>query len=355
MEPTETEAEAVAAEVRRLDGVAVGTEEIDAFFNGFIASGAVPGLSVAIINDNEIVYSRNLGLANVEAGEPIGDDTLFEAASLSKPLFGMLTVKLAEEGVLDLSKPLYEYYPHPDLTDDPRAQEITARMVLSHQTGLPNWRWSDPENVLRFQADPGEAFIYSGEGYEYLEEVLKHNLDTDDLGLDEVFVDRIAGPAGLRDTTFVQSDGETDRKATGYDDGAALEPDLDYGGEDSGFGAAHSVHSTADDYAKAMIAFMEGDILSDEATATFLEGQNSPIPEDEPSRALGLVDWALGFSVYETPFGYLYTHGGNNSGYTSFVMVSPENGWGYTFFTNEDQANDEMIAAAMYLTGAADQ
>ncbi|MEO0972018.1 MAG: hypothetical protein AAFX85_02910, partial [Pseudomonadota bacterium] len=77
----------------------------------------------------------------------------------------------------------------------------------------------------------------------------------------------------------------------------------------------------------------------------------SAIPADDPARRLGLVDWALGFSVYELPIGRFYTHGGNNPGYSSLVLLNRETGWGVVIFTNADQANDMLLAMTATLSG----
>lgn len=311
----------------------------------------VSGFSIAIINDNAVVYERAFGVANIETGEPVTTQTLFEFASMSKPVFGALVVDLAEEGVIDLDRPLAEYYPHPDLPDHPFAAQMTARQVLTHQTGLPNWRRDNADGQLDFAFEPGTGWRYSGEGYEYLADVLMHLLDTDDRGLDAIFRERIAAPAGATDTYFSQDAGRVARKAQGYAAGGRYSGDSDYAGGE--FGAAYSVHSTPGDYARLMIGLMHGPSLSDSEREVFFAGQGVQFDSNNPGLQLGLVDHALGYAIYDLPIGRAFVHGGNNEGFTGQSLMIPESGWGFVIVSNEDQANDFTLQSAFILLGAA--
>src|SRR5205823_3170598 len=132
--------------------------------------GEVPGLSIAVIRDGKIVWKHGFGQKNAHPSAtgtrdgktdgPVRDDTLFPAASLSKPVFAYLTLRLVDRGVLDLDKPLYEYLPNQRIEQDERYKQITARMILSHTSGLPNWGGTP----LRLLFAPGERWSYSSEG-----------------------------------------------------------------------------------------------------------------------------------------------------------------------------------------------
>lgn len=121
----------------------------------------IPGMSLAIINKGKIVYVKGFGFANLENRKPVTAQTNFEAASMSKPVFSFYVQRLANDGIIDLDKPLFKYLPATDINDE-RYKKITARMVLSHTTGLPNWREGEK---MELAFDPGSAFSYSGEGY----------------------------------------------------------------------------------------------------------------------------------------------------------------------------------------------
>lgn len=309
----------------------------------------VNGASVTLINDGRIVYSQTFGIADPATGAPVTADTLFEAASMSKPMFGALVVDLTADGVIDLDAPLAGYMPHPDLQDDPRAAKLTARQVLTHQTGLPNWRSDNADGRLDIAFEPGTARRYSGEGYEYLADVLMHELDLDDRALDALFRQRIAAPAGSDDTYFVQDDTRVARKAIGYRDGVPFSGDIDYAND--GFGAAYSIHATTEDYAKAMIGLMRGPSLDADEREIFFAPQKVDIAADDPERAMGLADWALGYGMYQLPIGLMHAHGGNNEGFTGMSGLIRDTGWGAVVFTNENQANDFTLRVFSSLVG----
>ena len=165
----------------------VPIDSINKFIDYKMKEMNVPGLSLAIINDGKVVYHTVKGYANVGEKRLVNDKTIFEGASLSKPLFAYTIMFLVEEGKLDLDKPLHEYldyhYHGIDKADE-RYKQITARMVLSHTTGFPNWR---PDYDLIIHFDPGTNFGYSGEGYIFLERVIQSILNTDYKGLKHIF------------------------------------------------------------------------------------------------------------------------------------------------------------------------
>src|SRR5262245_54082163 len=132
----------------------------------------VPGLSIAIIKDGKLFWRGAFGVKESGSKELVDNDTLFEAASVSKTVFAYAVMKLCEKGVMNLDTPLTKYTTERFLEGDPRLDLITARHVLSHRTGFQNWR--SKEKPLQIRFTPGERFSYSGEGYFYLQSVVTH-------------------------------------------------------------------------------------------------------------------------------------------------------------------------------------
>ncbi|WP_315815533.1 serine hydrolase domain-containing protein [Paraflavitalea speifideaquila] len=137
---------------------------IDQFIKTYQQYYKIPGASLALIKDGRVVYHKVYGVKNAFTGEAVDSLTLFEAASVTKPVFAFAVLRLAERGLIDLDKPLYLYLPYKDIEDDERYKLMTVRHVLTHRTGFPNWR--DGKLTLLFT--PGEKYNYSGEGFEYL-------------------------------------------------------------------------------------------------------------------------------------------------------------------------------------------
>ena len=135
-----------------------------------MAARQVPGVSLALIRDARIAWTGHFGVRDRASGAPVDDATVFSAQSMSKPVVAYRVMKLCELGVLDLDAPLTRYTRDVFVKNDPRLHEITARRVLSHTAGLPNWR--TPDDPLRINFAPGSKFSYSGEGYHYLQTVV---------------------------------------------------------------------------------------------------------------------------------------------------------------------------------------
>src|SRR5215469_10150377 len=130
----------------------------------------VPGLSLAVFRKGRIVWLRGFGVRDRASGVPVDTGTLFEAASMSKPLFAYVVLKLCEKGTLDLDTPL-THYTQRRLLEDLRLNLITARQILSHTSGLvPDWRSAD--QPLKIAFTPGEKWSYSGEGYYYRQSIV---------------------------------------------------------------------------------------------------------------------------------------------------------------------------------------
>jgi len=158
----------------------------------------VPGLAIAIVKDGKLEWTREFGVKNSMTKVPVDAKTLFQAASLSKPVFTYLVLKMREEKLIDIDQPLHSYLPLPDLEGHDRARKITARHVMSHTTGLQNWRISR-ENKLTVSFAPGERFGYSGEGFFHLQRVIEKIADR---GIDQLMRERIFKPFGMETSSY---------------------------------------------------------------------------------------------------------------------------------------------------------
>lgn len=204
--------------ILKIKGKEVNQCDLDNFIQNQIDSLKISGLSIAIIRDNKIVYQGGFGVKNLITKEKVSNKTLFEACSISKPVFAYFLMLQVEKGILDLDTPLYKYLPNKDIENDARHKIITARMVLTHTSGLPNWR-EQTNGELKILFEPGTAFGYSGEGYQYLKDVLNHLLKVDDKGLNDIFHKDVVKPLGLEFMHFTWEDSFASIKAFGHRDG----------------------------------------------------------------------------------------------------------------------------------------
>jgi CubicO group peptidase (beta-lactamase class C family) len=301
--------------------------------------GEVPGLSIVVIEDAKVVWQQNFGVANSTTNQAVDENTIFEAASLSKPVFAYAVLKLVEKGKLDLDTPLVKYLSKSYLENDERANLITARMVLSHTTGFPNWAIGQP---LKTQFNPGERFSYSGEGFVYLQRVVEHLTGQK---LNDVMQKEVFEPLGMKDSSFVWLDKYENRKATGHDSAGKAKNLRKY----TEANAAGGLHTTAADYAKFVIAILKGTGLKKETFKEMFKVQSkvdeacSNCIDNKPSgRLSSSIFWGLGWGLQQTGSRRSFWHWGDNNGDTHcFVIASEKQRSGMVIFT--DSANGHSI------------
>jgi CubicO group peptidase (beta-lactamase class C family) len=301
----------------------------------------VPGVSVAVIEHGELRWSQGFGVADARTGKAVTVETVFEAASMSKPVFALLAVQLVQDGRLDLDRPLVEYLGRDYLPHQPAHRRITARMALTHRTGLENWRagYDEMGGPLALNFPPGSEYTYSGEGILFLQRALEAITGQP---LERQAQERLFGPLGLARTSFVWTE--------------ALEPDLASGhGEDGGFkertryrkaNGAYSLYTTPTEYARLMMSLMRPQIMGKRAfTPAGIElmlARELRLGDDETLARPGLAQAvatyrALGFKLDVTPEGDIAWHtGANSSGFRTLGQFNPAKGSGLVVFTNGD-------------------
>ena len=329
--------------LQNLIGTTMSTATLDQYLEEKMKSLKIPGLAVAVINDGKVVYHRVKGYADKAHKIKVNKQTIFEGASMAKSVFAYFTMKLVEQGKLDLDKPLYQYLPYPDIAYDDRYKKITARMILSHRSGFPNWRtdYKSKGGKLFIKFEPGTQYHYSGEGYQYLAKVLKHLLKTDWKGLDAKIREDIMQPLGMTHTRFIQDIYNVTHKAKPYDEKGQL-IDLKYKKPDSLFIAPASIHSEPIEFSKWLIAMMNRQGLQKTAFDEMLK-PHSQVPFPIPLE----LNYTLGFFNYTFPFGNFYMHGGNNEGFTCLFAIEPDKKWGFVVFTNSEYG--EQLGSLMQL------
>lgn len=160
---------------------------------------AVPGVGIAVVEDGEVAWSRPFGVTNSVTRTPVDARTIFEDASLSKPVFAYLVLQLVDAGSIDLDRSLVEYRRPDYLADHPWIDRITARDVLRHSTGLPNWRKSPATEKLVPMVEPGTRIDYSGEAIFWLQLAVESITGQ---SLDESMQMHLFGPAGMKDSSY---------------------------------------------------------------------------------------------------------------------------------------------------------
>jgi CubicO group peptidase (beta-lactamase class C family) len=225
-----------------------------------IAATDVPGIALAVVRAGRLERTICCGVRNVRLPLAVDEDTVFDAASLSKPVFAHVVLQLADQGALSLDAPLADYLPGYIVADE-RALSITARHVLSHSAGLPNWRNDDLP--LRTYFAPGERFSYSGEGFLYLQKATEALTGEK---LHDLATRLVLEPFGMARSSFVWDWRFDNNRATPHDDFGR--PRVSWKpGEGN---AASMLQTTATDYARYLLHVMNGSRLQPETSRLWL-------------------------------------------------------------------------------------
>jgi CubicO group peptidase (beta-lactamase class C family) len=343
--------------VKRLDGSAVTPAEIDAEVARVMRGAEIPGAAIAIFNDGKVAYLKAYGVRDKDNNLPLTVDTVMTAASWSKVAFAYMVVQLVQEGQLDLDKPVYEYLPKPlpeypnytDLAGDARYKKITARMLLDHSSGFPNWRWFNENRKLNINFEPGARFAYSGEGIDLLQLVVETITKTP---LEELMQKRVFQPLGMTRTSIIWLSRFGSNSANGYDEygrslGAEKRTTAD---------AAGSMLTTPADFARFIEAVMEDSargghgLLSRETRELMLSPQIPIYSKHEfPSLDSETTDenkairlsYGLAWGLYWTPYGKAFFKEGHDEGWRNYVVCFDEKKIGMFIMTNS--SNGEGI------------
>lgn len=306
-------------------------------------AGALPGrlqqladrygicnVSVAVVRHRALQAVDTVNGCTVQAGP--AQEAVFEAASLSKPVFAYAVLKLVQQGKMDLDAPVLQYLPQGyrhqhfvhladspvDRVSDPNLAAVTVRMALNHTAGLPNWSGGP----LAFDAPPGARWQYSGEGYMLLQRAVE-TVTGRDLGTfmqGEVFA-----PLGMTHSAWTREPHLEQHIVPGADVyGNAMAP--------TPFRqpvAAYSLYTSAGDYGRFLAA-----LLGDQATLRLITA--APVNASARLHLQWGLGWGLEQNGAEGDDVYLW-HWGNNLGYRAFVMASPRTGDGFVMFTNSEK------------------
>lgn len=286
----------------------------------WLKENKVPTLGIGIIENGKLQQVKVFG--EITKGVSAPYNTIFNVASLTKPVTAMVALKLASLGKWDLDEPVYKYWTDPDIANDPRNKKLTTRLILSHQTGFPNWRGMNSDKKLGFQFDPGTKYQYSGEGMEYLRRALEKKFGK---SLQQLAEELIFEPLQMNDTRYIWDNNiDTLRLAIGYDkNGKAYETP-----KNKTPNGADDLLTTVEDYGKFLVSVMDGNGLTKKV---FEEMTSSQVSSTKGKH------FGLGFEIYDLGNGeYALSHGGSDNGVQTIVFLFPKTKKGLLIFTNSD-------------------
>ncbi|MEO0337957.1 MAG: serine hydrolase domain-containing protein [Bacteroidota bacterium] len=296
---------------------ALNPQAIDAFIQDRMAFFEIPGATLSIIDRDRIIYNQVYGVTNAETKQAVNHQTLFEAGSITKIVFAFAVMRLYERREIDLDKPLYEYFEHQEIDDD-RYKLITARYVLSHQTGMANWPRKDENGQFKLKFTPGTKYGYSGKAYEYLKEVVEKITAKP---IEVILQEEVLKPLNIKDMYFKGSDIIATRGAHGHK--KYVPSDIFLAKRTM---VAYTLQTTSEAIAKFAIAMRQRKGLKQE---TYDEMFKVHAERSDGTK------WGLGVRIEDTPEGISYGHSGSTGrGFISNLVFYDEIGLGYTVLTN---------------------
>ena len=314
----------------------------------------VPGVSIAVIKDFKIHWAKGYGIADVETGAKVNTETLFQAASISKPANAMAFLKAAQDGKFSIDHDINTILKSWKLPESPftKDQHVTPRMLTSHTSGLgdgfgfPGYDPSDPlpttvqilngenpSNVgpVLLARSPMTASHYSGGGVTIMQLAL---IDAIGKPYSEIIQEYVLGPIGMTKSTFEQPlSPERDKNAARAHDnkGQAMGakwhvyPEL----------AAAGLWTTPTDLAKFAIEVQKS--LRGEAnnvlSQTMIKEMLSPV---------GVGNFAVGFRIAKEGQGWYFSHDGGNWGFRCVLTAHKVKGYGFAIMTNAQNGDIVM-------------
>jgi CubicO group peptidase (beta-lactamase class C family) len=323
---------------------------------------SVPGLGLGIVEEGRM-WTRGFGRAVEDPALPASPETVFEAASLGKPLFAYAVLRLVDAKALDLDRTLYEYLPLNEASSA-RMKRVTVRQVLSHTTGLSNWR-SQP-GPLEPAEEPGKKFSYSGEAYFYLQRVVEAVTGKP---FSRVMQEQVFAPFGMKHSSYVWLPEFESQMAAGYDGQenrldvqAAIGrrtlsiaqqwgiPLTEWRYQESARAvplvnsqwpalplymvpnAATSLLTTVSDYTR----FLARVVATGGAPGLDLSPTTRRALSTPAVRLNSALWWGLGWGIQRDEHGEVLWHWGANNSFRNFVIADATNGRAVVVFTNSE-------------------
>lgn len=290
----------------------------------WMVDGHIPGIAIACVRDGQIAWIDPLGTIAADSDVPVEAGTVFEAASLGKPLFAWGVLQLVDEGRMALDAPLGRYLPG-RIQGAARDSAVTIERVLSHTSGL---ELNETGDALVIAFPPGSRWSYSAVGYVMLQRAVEN---VTGMGLEAWMQQQVFGPLGMTRTSYLATRRREPGAATGQDRQGAKRLETPWPDAN----AAASLHTTVEDYAKFVAASLDEERM-----------WTPRIVADEPHA----LSWGLGWGVAGSQAPVLLQWG-SNPGFKSLAMGIPGERRGWVMLTNADNGLELATALSSRMVG----
>ncbi len=303
--------------------------ELKSSIPGLMGKARIPGLQIALIREGAVVWEGAYGATSSAGGRAVTQDTIFEAASLTKPLFAYAVMKMVDEKLIDLDTPLLGSLPpeqvekflgHPVDTEGFRldwAKKITARHVLSHSAGTPH---GDGGAIYTIFFEPGTDWKYSAEGYQLLQLVVE---GLKGQPLDQIIDAYVLEPLGMKNSSMVWREAYEKTMANGH---FLYSDPVDFRKRNEATAAA-SLYTTAGDYARFVCAIIGG-VGLEPATARQIITSFIEMNDD------GDLGWGLGFGTQTDGQRTAFWQWGDYGIFRNYIIADARQRSGVVYLTN---------------------
>ncbi|PQJ82078.1 serine hydrolase [Polaribacter glomeratus] len=287
---------------------------------------SVSAVGIGYIEEGTIKQISVFG--ELEKGKKAPKNTIWNVASLTKPITALIALKLINSGHLSLDEPVYKYYIDQDIINDPNTMKLTTRIILSHGTGFINNRDSYENGILKFEFEPGTQYQYSGEGYDYLRKVIEHKFETT---IEELADSLIFKPLKMKDTKFYWNNNTDElRFAKWHTEKGETYQDKKH----TTASGADDLLTTIEDYSKFMVYILSGADLSKELQREMLKNQS----RINKNQYFGL-GWYIDENINANN-DFAIIHGGDDIGVHTIAFIIPKTKQGLLIFTNSDNGTN---------------
>jgi CubicO group peptidase (beta-lactamase class C family) len=315
----------------------------DAFFSAQMEKLHIPGVSLIVVQNGEILLAKGYGYGNLEAESTVSaETTVMRIGSVSKSFVATAVMQLVEQGELDLHTDVNHYLRGFQL-EDTFPEPVTLAHLLTHTAGFedpPYATTTDPQQVQPLDEHlaenmpprihpPGEDFVYSNYGYALAALVVQEVSDTP---FDQYVKQNIFEPLGMTHSRYLLAPPLPENLATGYfyQDGRQVAQQVDYDEDYAG----GSIVSTAEDMSHFMLAHLQngcyqGTCILDDATMAEMHHRQAETPYKGQNATYGFVE-----AIQDDQ--RMLGHSGAIRGFGSSLNLLPAHKLGYFFSFNEE-------------------
>lgn len=326
---------------------------IDAFATDQLEAFKIPGLSIGVMRDGEVLYAKSFGVQSIATQAPLTTKSLFHMASVSKPFVATALVMAEAEGLLGLEDKLVEHLPYFKMAT-PAYKNISLRQMLSHTSGIPDvedYDWGNPDvsdaaieaysksfEKVELDFTPGTENSYSNAAFDLLADVI---MKASGMTFEEYVSTRILRPIGMQESAFSKNDIDralaTDSHVPSKELKIGVNPTYPYNRIHA---PSSSLHSNVDDMLRWAQLYLGKGKIDGNTILTPAQYEALTTVNYKPKKGTPVC---LSWFKAKVDGDAFYLHSGGDPGYRTFFGFVPAQGYAITIMANNDLARTSQL------------